>query len=206
MSLNNLYNKEPEIIEFLKSNNHKVNKIEYLASGYYADVYNVDNKFVLKFSRNEDDDYNWKKLIGKNFKHVAKCLAVYNKRTMNPILKHKLFDLEDRNRSLIIQRYYPKDINDILSEGTVGVVRFIFREFVDNIVRWKHFEFEKALTYGIGDYKNKFEPTQYQLYIKMMNQLYIGVKELMAHGLSPTDLHSENVRFDKSGNLKIVDF
>lgn len=201
MPLNNLYNKEPEIIEFLKNNNHKVNKIDYVASGYYADVYNVDDKYVLKFSQNDDDDYRWAKIIEKDFKHVAKCLAVYNKLTMKPVLQHKVFDLSDRNRSLIIQRYYPKDVNYILFEDIHNDIR----TFVQNIIRYNR-SFDEALLKGIGDKKDEYEPEDYRLYLKMMKQLYIGVHELLSIGLVPEDLHGDNVRFDKSGNLKIVDF
>lgn len=193
------------IVEFLKTKNKSVEKIEYIGEGAHAEVYVVDRKYVLKFTRNYDDYKNWKKIVGKNFNHVAKCLGAFDLKKMNNLSLKSHYTGDFVDTYLIIQLFYPHDYS---------LYKNISMEFVVNhIADSSNWDKNEPFSYHMEKmiYKYKITGIDFKYLdkdniYKIAKQLHTGVKELHTLNIMSWDIHKWNIRFDKDKNLKIIDF
>jgi hypothetical protein len=195
------------IIEFLKTKKKSVEKIEYLGEGAHAEVYVVDRKYVLKFTRNEEDYRDWSRIVGKNFKHVAKCLGAFDlkKLKINNLGLNVIGVAENVKTYLIIQLFYPHDYSLYNISSIERVINYVADSA--NWDKREPFSYHmERLIYNLGVNGMDFKDLDKDIIYKVSKQLFLGVRELHTLNIMSWDIHKFNIRFDKDKNLKIIDF
>ena len=189
-SFKNALSKEPGIITELVRLGYKVDEdLKYLASGAYAHAFLINDKYVIKFTREEYDYNNWEVLVGAKTKHLAKTLYVGE-------LTH--LTAPERSPYMIVQKYYKKKV-PIIGNGKQIISSFNSLVYKYGFSKPFNMLFDKLCeTHGSADYSDK----------PLFKQLYSAYKELNEYGLfvDDLDIHFENIRYDDKGVLKIIDF
>lgn len=201
--------KDEELVMSLKLSGYDVSKVtedKFINHGVMFDVYNVDNKYVLKKSKKDakEDEVLYtvtlfKRLIGKRFKNVAKLLFCQYYRT--------------KGIAIIVQEFIPKTHNlddwmETQNKYTDTVVGSICDYYINNGKKP-----DIDYLFDIGAFGDEFENSEQveRVYSdgridKLMDDLCNGIDELRTVGIVPRDIHEGNIRIDKKGNYVIVDF
>jgi hypothetical protein len=165
-------------------------KLKYLNAGASSTVFIVDNKYVLKFTNEDSDVDNWTELIGHDIPNVADCIGVLY-----------VGDYIKNYTHIIIQPYYPNEYNYYdnifnfeidVSEKILANLALPFNILWKDVVRYHDLALDNP----------KFKASK-----NLFRQLYDGMNALYyKKGIIAHDVHSDNIRFDSDGVLKIIDF
>jgi len=167
----------------------------YLSSGGYSDVYKLNDKWVLKITERGTIS-EVKHIVNVKLKHNAKIIFA------DELPIHQYEDAS-YNIYAIIQEFVPDSVDNIkefLIQKSGGfyyllkMIRGIFNDF--NTGEYDLKDFKK-------DYPKLYEDIEFK---KFITQVYKGIQELVKNGIMPDDVHFGNIRKDKKGNYKIIDF
>jgi hypothetical protein len=165
----------------------------YIESGRWSDVYKLNNDWVLKITSDlyVKDDYV--PLLDDDIKNVAKVIFADE----IPINTGRKF-------YGIVQEFIPDNIDGIVEflwshsggdkKGFMKQMRGVLNDF-------------NTGEYNIKDFKNDY-PILYKdkEFKKFITDVYNGIQQLLSYGLMPEDVHFANIRKDKKGKYKIIDF
>ena len=202
----NDYNLSPQFIKLMGNNGYDIEQLDtenYLGEGASAVAYKINNDFVVKVVMKDliRDIKPWKKIMKKDFKHIAKVFDI----------------IEYQNYYFIIQEFLPfsTDVQYIIQdEHKLHQVKqnwgsdyfYSFNQLWKTTDQTKHktidYYLDKTIKLGVLD-EDSCDDMK-----KMLRALWNGFEELNKY-LVPSgfnDIHTENVRQTKNGTIKILDF
>lgn len=211
------------IISTLRQKGYDIEKIDvdtdYIASGFFSEVFLVNNSSILKTNKNElnwffrkNEAEQYQKLVGKKFKNVVdvKHVSIFNSVKSVAIVMEKLQPIENIHRinkkSVTIQtiaNFF--DLNGLSPLSVFSSIALskgfsTYKEVISFIE--ENYPKDKDPKFNMNDYTVSQEEFE-----NIFDQVMNGVAELKSLNIPVDDIHSNNIMQDPStGAIKIVDF
>lgn len=201
---------EDNFIEYIK-NKFGFKKLEYINSGIEGTVYNIDDKKVLKITRNIPIGY--KNFLNKNFKHL---MNVYNIGEITVPKKfitswsRDYYTILDGNNTIAFIKKGQQKVFFVIAERLYPYKNMDTLEDIINPLShsmsyygWSTSDYE-YIYYNSNYIFNDRILTDEE--INIFEQIIDALKELHENGIKKFDFNTGNILTNKQGQLKLVDY
>ena len=202
---------EDNFIDYVK-NKFGFKKLEYINSGIEGTVYNIDDKKILKITRNIPIGY--KNFLNKKFKNLMNVYSIGEITVPNKFITSWSRDyytiLDGKNQIafikkgqqkvffVIAERLYPYKNMDAL-ENIINPLGFSMYYY-----GWSTSDYEYIYHNPNDIYDINYEFTDEE--INIFEQIIYAFKELHENGIKKFDFNIGNILTNKQGQLKLIDY